>query len=95
MALMLCSLSFAMASGIGGVHRLCPGLNKYLQPQPRDQTLCASSLERTSLPISAIIAGMIGSTVILTSPGKKKYICSSMKRGGKTLIGGVYLEKIF
>lgn len=82
-------------SGIEGVYGVCQGLNKHLQPQPRDQALCANRLERTCTAVSAITAGVISNTVILVSPGKKKYIWSSMKREGKNPYKRCLLGKDF
>lgn len=48
-----------------------------------------------ALPISAITAGMISNTGILASLGKKKYIWSSVNRGGKNPYRRYLLGRIF
>lgn len=95
MALSTSSLPFAMASRIEGVYgcvrvskRICShnlGIRLDVQAGWKEHTLF----------LSAITAGLISSTVILVSPGKKKYIWSSMKRGGKNPYRRCLLGKDF
>lgn len=92
MVLTLCSRPFARASGVEEVYGVCRGLNKHLQPPPRDQALCVT---RQALPISALAAGVISSTVILASLEKKKKCGHQGREEAKTLYRRYLLGKDF